>query len=111
MLLTDILRGEWGFKGFVVSDWTSIPEMRAHGIVATDEEAGALAVTAGTDMDMVGGVYLRFLPLLVREGKVSEQTVNEAVRRVLRVKFQLGLFDNPYRYCSAEKDAFFMSEA
>ena len=104
MLLTDILRGEWGFKGFVVSDWTSIPEMRAHGIVATDEEAGALAVTAGTDMDMVGGVYLRFLPLLVREGKVSEQTVNEAVRRVLRVKFQLGLFDNPYRYCSAEKE-------
>jgi beta-glucosidase len=104
MLLTDILRREWGFKGFVVSDWTSIPEMRAHGIAATDEEAGMLAVTAGTDMDMVGGVYLRYLPALVREGKVSEQTVNEAVRRVLRVKFQLGLFDDPYRYCNAEKE-------
>jgi len=103
-LLTDILRHEWGFKGFVVSDWTSIPEMRAHGIVATDEEAGMLAITAGTDMDMMGGVYLRYLPALVREGKVSEQTVDEAVRRVLRVKFQLGLFDNPYRFCNAEDE-------
>lgn len=104
MLLTDILRGEWGFKGFVVSDWTSIPEMRAHGIAATDEEAGVLAVTAGTDMDMVGGVYLRYLPSLVRERRVSERTVDEAVRRVLRVKFQLGLFDNPYGYCNEEKE-------
>jgi beta-glucosidase len=104
MLLTDILRREWGFKGFVVSDWTSIPEMRAHGIAATEEEAGILAITAGTDMDMVGGVYLRYLPALVRKGKVSEQTVDEAVRRVLRAKFQLGLFDNPYRYCNADKE-------
>ena len=104
MLLTDILRHEWGFKGFVVSDWTSIPEMREHGIVANDEEAGILAVNAGTDMDMVGGVYLRFLPTLVRQGKVSEKTVDEAVRRVLRIKFQLGLFENPYRYCNAEKE-------
>lgn len=103
-LLTDILRHEWGFKGFVVSDWTSIPEMRAHGIVATDEEASILAVNAGTDMDMVGGVYLRFLPSLVRQGKVSEKTVDEAVRRVLHVKFQLGLFDNPYKYCNADKE-------
>jgi beta-glucosidase len=104
MLLTDILRHEWGFKGFVVSDWTSIPEMRAHGIAATEEEAGILAVAAGTDMDMVGGVYLRYLPALVREGKVSEHTVDEAVRRVLRAKFQLGLFENPYRYCNAVKE-------
>ena len=103
-LLTGILRDEWGFKGFVVSDWTSIPEMRAHGIVATDEEAGALAVTAGTDMDMVGGVYLQYLPALVREGRIPVQTVDEAARRVLRVKFRLGLFENPYRYCDAEKE-------
>ena len=103
-LLTDVLRKEWHFDGFVVSDWTSIPEMHTHGVAANDAESAMLALNAGTDMDMEGGVYRKHLPQLLKEGKVSEQTLNEAVRRILRVKLRLGLFADPYRNASPEAE-------
>ncbi len=95
-LLTEILRDEWGFDGFVVSDWESIEEMVDHGIVKNESEAGSLALTAGVDLDMASQSYIWNVPRLVEEGKLSEDVLDEAVRRVLRIKFRLGLFDNPY---------------
>ncbi|MBK7938066.1 MAG: glycoside hydrolase family 3 C-terminal domain-containing protein [Lewinellaceae bacterium] len=103
-LMTDILRKEWGFRGFVVTDYTSINEMVNHGVIANEKEAGELALNAGVDMDMQGAVYQRFLAQSVREGKVSEILVDEAVRRVLRLKFELGLFENPYKFCDETRE-------
>lgn len=103
-LLTDLLRTELGFKGFVVTDYTSINEMVDHGVAANFAEAGLLAIHAGVDMDMQGEVYFNFLKKQVEEGLVSEKLIDEAVRRVLKVKFMLGLFDDPYRYCSEERE-------
>ena len=94
--LTTILRGEWGFQGFVVSDWNAIGELVVHGIAADGAEAAKLAVTAGVDMDMQGDVYRKHLLRLVREGVVPEERIDEAVRRILTLKFRLGLFENPY---------------
>lgn len=94
--LTTILRGEWGFEGFVVSDWNSIRELINHGVAATPSEAAKKAFEAGVDMDMVGGVYQTCLVQLVKDGEVSEKTLDAAVRRVLRIKFKLGLFEHPY---------------
>ena len=94
--LTTVLREEWGFKGFVVSDWNSIGELVNHGIAGTQEQAGKEAVEAGVDMDMEGNVYQTTLARLVEEGTVSEKTVNDAVRRILTIKFRLNLFDRPY---------------
>ncbi len=102
-LLTDILRKEWGFKGFVVTDYTSINEMVAHGIVSNEKEAGELSLNAGVDMDMQGAVYQRFLKQSLKEGKVTLLQINEAVRRILRVKFDMGLFDDPYKYCDENR--------
>jgi len=96
-LLTDILRGEWKFDGFVVSDWGSIGEMQRHGVAGTLAQAAALAITSGVDMDMEAGAYHEHLVELVRTGKVPPQVLDESVRRVLRTKFRLGLFDDPYR--------------
>jgi len=96
-LLTDILRTEWKFDGFVVSDWCSIAEMQAHGIAGSPAEAAAEAITAGVDMDMESGLYDSRLGDLIGAGKIPVAVLDEAVRRVLRVKFRLGLFDNPYR--------------
>ncbi|GAB4486939.1 MAG: beta-glucosidase BglX [Saprospiraceae bacterium] len=98
-LLTDILRKEWGFRGFVVTDYTSINEMVNHGVVANEKEAGELALNAGVDMDLQGGVYQSYLKKSVEEGKVKIADIDEAVRRVLRLKFELGLFENPYKFC------------
>ncbi len=111
-LLKDILRKEWGFKGFVVTDYTSINEMVPHGIVANEKEAAALAVNAGVEMDMQGSVYLKYLKQLISEGKVSETTINKAVHNILKLKFMLGLFDDPYRYCdeNREKQVVFSEE-
>ncbi|MHC5180822.1 MAG: glycoside hydrolase family 3 N-terminal domain-containing protein [Planctomycetota bacterium] len=95
-LLTDILRNEWGFDGFVVSDWCSVRHMIPHSFAKDETHAGILAVTAGVDMEMVSRTFIDNLPRLVREGTVSEDLLDTAVRRILRVKFQLGLFDNPY---------------
>ncbi|MEM2739507.1 MAG: glycoside hydrolase family 3 N-terminal domain-containing protein, partial [Candidatus Bathyarchaeia archaeon] len=94
--LKTILRGEWGFDGFVVSDWNAIGELIDHGVAADIYEAAEKAFKAGVDMDMQGGVYQRALLQLVEEGKLSEEDIDEAVRRILKVKFMLGLFERPY---------------
>jgi beta-glucosidase len=96
-LLTDILRGEWGFAGFVVSDYTSEEELIAHGYAADGRDAARLALMAGVDMSMKSGLYLKHIPDLVQSGEVPVERVDEAVRRVLMTKAALGLFDNPYR--------------
>lgn len=103
-LLTEILRNEWGFEGFVVTDYTSINEMVPHGIVANEYEAGALAINAGVDMDMQGGVYQEHLAELVKKGEVEEEQINKAVRRILEMKYKLGLFEDPYRYSNVERE-------
>ncbi|HZR65008.1 MAG TPA: beta-glucosidase BglX [Terriglobales bacterium] len=94
--LTDILRGEWKFNGFVVSDYDSVHELIPHGIAADDAQASLEALTAGVDMDMATNDYLRSIPELVKSGKLAESVVDEAVRRVLRIKFKAGLFEHPY---------------
>ena len=94
--LTNILRGEWGFDGFVVSDYTSVTEMIAHGYAADGADAARLALPAGVDMEMVGRLYNEHGAQLLRQGKLRTAEVNEAVRRVLRIKFRAGLFDRPY---------------
>jgi beta-glucosidase len=96
-LLTDILRGEWGFKGLVVSDYTAEEELILHGFAADGADATAKAVTAGCDISMQSGLYFKHLPDLVRSGRVPMAVVDRAVRRVLGVKAALGLFDDPYR--------------
>ncbi len=105
-LMTDILRKEWGFTGFVVSDYTSIMEMVAHGIAADTASASALALEAGVDMDMQAGFYQAALPKLVKQGVIKESLIDAAVRNILRKKFELGLFVDPYRYSdeAREKD-------
>lgn len=94
-MLTDLLRGKWGFRGFVTSDFGSIIELRQHGIARDDAEAARKALTAGVDMDMMGDAYHKHLADEVRAGRVPMKAVDEAVRRVLRVKFHLGLFGKP----------------
>ncbi|MEP6906027.1 MAG: glycoside hydrolase family 3 N-terminal domain-containing protein, partial [Gemmatimonadales bacterium] len=96
-LLTDILRSEWGFDGTVVSDWTGIGELLNHGVGGDSASVASLALNAGVDVDMVTEVYRKQVPSLVRAGRVTTQTLDEAVRRVLRLKYRLGLFQNPYR--------------
>jgi len=103
-LLTDILRDEWGFEGFVVTDYTSINEMVNHGYAKDLEHAGELAMNAGVDMDLQGGVYLNHMEKSIREGRISQARLNQAVRSILKMKFDLGLFDDPYKYCQEEKE-------
>ncbi len=95
-LLRNVLRDEWKFDGFVVSDWASVTEMIPHGFCADDKEAAMKATNAGVDMEMVTMSYIKYLPELIKEGKVSEKTIDEAVRNILRIKIRLGLFENPY---------------
>lgn len=96
-LLTDVLRKQWGFKGFVVTDFTAIMELIAHGL-GDSQQVSTKALKAGTDMDMVGEDYLKTLKKSLDEGKISEEDINKACRRILEAKYDLGLFDNPYRY-------------
>jgi len=103
-LMTTVLRREWGFRGFVVSDWTAIDELRNHGVAGSRAEAGKLALEAGVDMDMVSRIYVDDLPTLVRTGRIPVALVNEAVRRVLRGKAALGLFDDPYHGATVERE-------
>lgn len=111
-LLTDILRNEWKFNGFVVTDYTSINEMVNHGVVGNEKDAAALAMNAGVDMDMQGAVFLNHLKALIEEGKVSMHQLDRAVRNVLKLKYKLGLFSDPYRYCDAQREkAVILSEA
>ena len=94
--LTKVLRGEWKFDGFVVSDYESVRELINHGLAADEAEAARSAISAGVDMEMVSRLYGKFAPQLIREGKLSHSTIDNAVRRILRIKFRLGLFDKPY---------------
>ncbi|NCA84356.1 MAG: beta-glucosidase BglX [Clostridia bacterium] len=102
-LLREILKKEWDFDGFVVTDYTSIAEMVPHGIVANNKEAGELAVNAGVDMDMQSGIFIDYLAQSVKEGKVDVSDIDDAVRRILRIKMLLGLFDDPYKYCDKQR--------
>jgi len=103
-LQRDILKGKWNYQGFVVSDWGSIGEMVPHGFAKNKSEAARLAVTAGSDMDMESHSYIDNLAKLVNDGKVSIDLVNDAVRRILRKKFELGLFDDPYRFSDPARE-------
>jgi beta-glucosidase len=103
-LLTDILRKQWGFTGFIVTDWTSLNELVPHGVAADVNDAVRLALNAGVDMDMQGGAYLENLGILLKEGRISIRQIDDAVRYVLEAKFRLGLFDDPYRYCNRERE-------
>ena len=103
-LQRDILKGKWKFDGFVVSDWASVREMITHGFAKDGAEATKKAVIAGSDMDMESHLYVEELANLVKTGKVNESLVDDAVRRILRVKFELGLFDDPYKYCDEKRE-------
>lgn len=95
-ILKDVLRDEWKYDGMVVTDWASTAEMISHGFCKDEKEAALKSVDAGIDMEMVSGTFIRHLEELVKEGKISEAAINNAVRNILRLKFRLGLFDNPY---------------
>lgn len=103
-ILRDLLKGEWNFWGFVVSDWGSIGEMINHGYVADDREAAEKAILAGTDMDMESRSYINHLASLYKTGRVKMYVIDEAVKRILRKKFEMGLFDDPYRYCNKARE-------
>ena len=103
-LQRDWLKGELGWPGFIVSDWNSIGELVTHGAATDNAEAARLAVAAGSDMDMETATYVANLPKLVRAGTVPESRLDDAVRRILRVKFALGLFDDPFRYCDPARE-------
>lgn len=103
-LQRDILKGQWGFKGFVVSDWGSIGEMINHGYVKNNEEAAEVAIKAGSDMDMESRSYVNHLAKLVADKKVPVSLIDDAVRRILKKKFELGLFDDPYRFINPQRE-------
>jgi beta-glucosidase len=103
-LIHDVLRGTWGFRGLVVSDYTGIEELRPHGVAATSAEAAFRGMDATVDVDMVSGDYQKHLPDLVRSGKISMAQLDAAVRRVLEAKQQMGLFDDPYRYMDPARE-------
>ncbi|WP_296145195.1 beta-glucosidase BglX [uncultured Flavobacterium sp.] len=103
-LQRDILKGKWKFDGFVISDWASVREMITHGFAKDGAEATLKAVKAGSDMDMESNLYVYELAKLVNEGKIDVALVDDAVRRILRVKFELGLFDNPYKYLDEKRE-------
>lgn len=96
--LKHILRKKWGFKGILVSDYDAIPELQQHGVAGNPKDAARLAFEAGVDIDLHSGTYLKELPKLVKEGVISEASIDSAVKRVLMMKFRLGLFNNPFQY-------------
>jgi beta-glucosidase len=104
-LLSHILKNDWSFDGFVVSDWNSIGELINHGIATDLKHAAELGMNAGVDMDMEANAYINYLEELVNENKISIESLNNSVRRVLRIKFRLGLFDDPFKYCNTEREA------
>lgn len=103
-LQRDILKGKWGFEGFIVSDWGSIGEMINHGNVKNGYEAALSAITGGSDMDMESRCYKNHLVQLVQDNKISITLIDDAVRRILRKKFELGLFDDPYKFLDAARE-------
>lgn len=104
-LFTDVLRNEWGFEGLVVSDWTSITELIHHGVAQSGYDAAWYGINAGIDMDMMGSLYLDYGKQLIEAKKISEKQIDQMVRRVLNVKFKLGLFDNPFQYSDSLRQA------
>ncbi len=103
-LLASLLRDDWKFDGFIVTDYSSINELIPHGVAADLAEAAKLSANAGVDMDMQGSAFHLCLGDLVKSGKVSEKTIDEAVKRILVIKYKLGLFDDPYRYCDKTRE-------
>ncbi len=99
-----ILKGDWGFKGFVISDWGSMAEMIAHGYSSNLKEAALQSITAGSDMDMESYAYIGHLKKLVEEGTVPVNLIDDAAARILTIKYKLGLFDDPYRYCNEQRE-------
>lgn len=102
-MMTDVLRKQWGFKGLVVTDYASIAEILQHGTAKDLKEASEQALKAGTDMDMCSNAFVKHLAKSIAEGKVSEEDVNIACRRILEAKYKLGLFSDPYRYCNTKR--------
>lgn len=102
-ILRDLLKGKWNYQGFVVSDWGSIGEMVPHGYVKDNKEAAEKAITAGSDMDMESRAYMAELPKLVQEVKVDQKLIDDAAKRILIKKFEMGLFDDPYRFSSEKR--------
>ncbi|WP_303318571.1 beta-glucosidase BglX [Flavivirga abyssicola] len=103
-LLRDILKDKWNFKGFVISDWASIKELVVWGYAKDNKDAAKMAALAGSDMDMESHIYISELEQLVKDGVISETIIDDAVSRILTVKFELGLFDDPYRYCDETRE-------
>ena len=103
-LMTDLLRNRWNFQGFVVSDWNAVQELKAHGVAETDKDAALMAFRAGVDMDMTDGLYNRCLEEAVREGQLDVHAIDAAVERILRAKYVLGLFDDPYRFLDLKRE-------
>ena len=110
-ILTEILKERWGHDGFVVSDWDAVKQLINQGMAKDAKEATMLAFNAGIEMDMVDDLYLKYIPQLIDEGKVSMKQVDEAVRRVLRVKFRLGLFEHPYTEEIPESERYLLPES
>jgi len=102
-LLTDLLRKQWGFDGFVITDYTTIEELMNHGVCSTLQEASAMALQAGVDVDLVSEGFSGTLPQSLMEKRVSQKDIDKACRRVLEAKYKLGLFDDPYRYCDSTR--------
>ncbi|MFV8367303.1 beta-glucosidase BglX [Flavobacterium sp. XS1P27] len=103
-LQREVLKRDWKFDGFVVSDWGSINEMISHGYAKDTKHAAEIAINAGSDMDMESSAYVEHLEALVKEGKVKESDIDDSARRILKVKFELGLFDDPYKYCDENRE-------
>ena len=110
-IMTEILKDRWGHDGFIVSDWGAVEQLKNQGLAATKKEAAMHAFNAGLEMDMMSHAYDRHLKELVEEGKVKMAQVDEAVRRILRVKFRLGLFERPYTPASTESERFFRPQS
>ncbi|MFC2711097.1 beta-glucosidase BglX [Hoylesella oralis] len=103
-LISDLLRRQWGFNGFVVSDWNAVVQLKTQGVVEDDKGASILALNAGVDMDMTDGLYNAYIPDAVNEGLVAMSTIDASVERILRIKYRLGLFDDPYRFLDAKRE-------
>lgn len=109
-LLTDLLKEELGFGGYVISDWASVEYLKTHGVAADDKEAAYIAFDAGVDMDMADFCYMNYIKELLDEGRISQDRLDEAVKRILRIKFELGLFENPYTNTEEHKNVYLLPE-